>query len=794
MIVTKNWLKEFVNLDGVEAKQIADAFTFSGFEIENYKDRSEKLNHVVVGKIEKIIKHPNADKLLICSISDGKQIHQIITHATNMKEGDLVPVALEGADLANGVKIKPTNMRGVDSCGMMCAGEELGIDNSVYQGAETDGIMIIDPNDASVGQPVASFLGLDDVVFDVNVLANRPDCQSVMGLAKELACALDRKFVYNQEQIDYVESTMPFSIENVCDDCLYYVAKIVKDVKIQPSPKWMQNRLKSVGINPINNVVDISNYVLWETGQPMHAYDYKMIDGNKIIVRHAKDGETAKLLNEQEYKLNENNIVITSENNILGLAGVMGGSDFSINDNTTDIVLESATFKKESIRKTARGFGLRTDASARYEKGVEPVSCEIGLTRALSLFKKLGIGKIEKTTYRSAELSFENKIKTFDYSRIISWLGIDIPADKSLEILNKLDIKSSTSGNCLKCEIPAIRTDINNFSDIAEEIIRYYGINKVPSSNSYHSANISGGYEKIVKKTIEIKDVMLATGASEVKTFGFYNPENLNKVEIAENSELRTKIVKIRNPLNVYLSVMRTEMLSSLLEVVKYNLNHKNNDFSIFEIGKTFFAKSENEIPEERNVLAYMSAEEKTDFYAVKSIVELLALKLGLSFSYKQIKVEGLHPNIAAEIIWANKKVGAIGKVHPRVLNNFEINKDIFYFELYIDVFPDKKVKKVKPPAKYPCSVRDLAVVVDENTPVGNLIEQVKKSAGDVCEDVELFDVYTGKQVAAGEKSVAVKLVFRKLDGTLEQAEINEKVDKVLNDLNLKFGAKLREL
>ncbi len=799
MIVTLKWLKEFVDLNGFSAQQIADAFTFCGFEMETFKDLSEKLNHVVVGQIKKIEKHPNADKLLICQISDGEKLHQIITHATNMKEGDFVPMALEGADLANGVKIKPTNMRGVDSCGMMCAGEELGIDNSVYKGAETDGIMILDAKDCFAGQPIAQVLGMDDVVFDVNVLANRPDCQSVFGLAKELACALKRP--YKGLKLDYntVKENLPLKVDVQTENCPYYSAQVIKNVKLGPSPKWMQERLRSVGIKVINNVVDITNYVLWEVGQPLHAFDYKQIEGQKIVVRQAKEGETLKLLNDEELKLSSNNMVIANEKQAMALAGVMGGKGFSISENTCDVVLESATFKKENIRKTSRSFGIRTDSSGRYERGVEEISCDLGLKRALSLFAELNIGEIVEQKQENKKPDVSSKIIEVNYNRIQNWLGTEIPVQDAINILKNLDINATEKGDILCCEVPAIRSDVQNFSDIAEEIIRFWGFDTMPCVACENTQSISGGYEKAVAYNMNVRNLMVATGAFEVNTYSFISPEELNKLQIQKQTTLQQKQVKIRNPLGLDVSVMRTQMLSSMLKVLSYNEAHKNEDVSIFEIGKVFFNINENTIPEEREILAFVTNSKNYDFFYVKSIVSMLAEKLGLNFSYEKANSstnslsDAFHPNICGNILWANKVVGIIGKIHPLVCENFNISKNSYYFELDLTNFPAKKVKKAVEAAKYPSSIRDLAFIVDENVSVGEIMLEAKKSAGNLCESIEFFDVYQGSQVESGKKSVAIKLVFRKKDGTLTQEEVNTQIQNVLAHMQQKLNAKLRE-
>ena len=791
MIVTLKWLQDYVDLEGVSIEDIEKAFTFSGFEIESYTDLSKNLKNVVVGKITDIKKHENADKLLVCSLFDGKNTYQIVTHATNMKVGDLVPVALVGANLANGVQIKPVNMRGVESCGMMCAGEELGIDNSVYDGAETDGIMILNPKDCSVGEEMAKVLGFDDVIFDVNVLANRPDCQSVIGLAKELSCALNREFKMPNLEFPQTREITPISAESQTENCPYVKVQLVKSVTIKPSPKWMQKRLMLYGIKPINIIVDITNYVLLEMGQPLHAYDLKSIKGDKLIVRQAKKGEEITLLNDKKCILDENHVVIANSEQPIGLAGIMGGGNFSITNETKDIVIESATLKKENIRKTAHHFGLQTDASARYQRGVEPVSCEMGLQRALYLISELQCGAVAGACFTNTNIKFERQVKKFDYNRILSWLGVDIPVDKSIEILNKLDIKTHQEGNNLVCEIPVIRTDIENFSDIAEEIIRFYGFDKMSNTYNNNTQSIAGGYEQIVELEKTVKQLMTISGASEVKTFTLIGDDDVLKLSIDKNDDLFTKQIKISNPLNAYMSVLRTQMLTSMLGAVKYNLNHKNKNFALYEVGKVFV--NENDNLTEREILSFITIEKGKDFFSVKSITEMLAEKLGVTFSYSQEKNIGLHPNISANIMIGKQKVGIIGKINPRITNNFEIKDDVFYFEIELKNLPAKKVKKVKEPAKFPSSSRDLAFVVDADIPVGNILEQMRKAGGNICENVELFDVYQSEQLGTNKKSVAFSLTFRRKDATLTQEEVNSQIQTIIDALGQKFDAKLRE-
>ena len=791
MIVTLNWLKEFVELDDISIKEIVDAFTFAGFEVESVKNMAEKFDYVVVGQIDKIKKHPNADKLQVCSINVGKKENlQIITGATNVFEGAYIPVALDGADLPNGVKIKTSNMRGLDSCGMLCSGEELCINNSVYNGAEVDGIMILDEKDGKIGTPFAQILGLDDVILDVKVLANRPDCQSVVGLAKELSVMLNRPFKKPDLNFGTTNENLEFYLESETENCPFFIAKAIKNIKIKESPKWLQNRLISAGMTPKNNIVDITNYVLLEMGQPLHAYDYEQLNGKTLIARNAVDNEKIQILSGDEIELNNSMTVIADSEKPVGLAGIMGGKDYSISDNTTTVILEAATFKRENIRRTSRSLGISSDACIRYGRGVEPISCVMGLKRALNLIEQMQVGDICEKTYKNINLKEDLNIITFNYSKVEKLLGISIPLEKSIQILNNLDIKTKVDNNLITCEIPLIRSDIETSADIIEEIARIYGFEHFVSTHNEKTTPLAGSYEKPVALKNMLDDIMQTTTAHEVKTFTFISPNNYNKLLLKEDNILRDA-VKITNPISYDYSVMRTQMLSSLLEIIGYNQSRKNSDYAIYEVGKVFVPK-QNVLPIENNVLAYATIENNADFFYVKSITEMLANKLGLTFTYQPNNIEFYHPHISANIVIGNMVVGTIGKVHPTVAKNYEINNDIYYFEIYTEKLPPKKVKKIKQSPKYPSSTRDLAIVVNKDVLVGDLMKSIQKSAGKLCEEIQFFDIYTGEQIGANEKSVAFRLIFRKADSTLKQEEVNESVNSILSDLSKKYNAKLR--
>ncbi len=792
MIVTLNWLKDFVNLDDKTPQQIAEAFTFAGFEVDEIIEKSKGMERVFVGKIEKIVKHPNADKLQICYIDLGNEKTQIITAAKNVFEGAFVPCALDGADLPNGVKITTSDMRGEKSCGMLCSGEELLIDNTVYPGAETDGIMILNEKDCYIGQNIANVIGYDDVVFDISVLSNRPDCQSVMGLAKELSVVFNREFKKPNISYDRAETDLPLTVENQTENCLYILGQVVTDVKIQPSPLWVQKRLKSVGLNSINNIVDLTNYVLWEIGQPMHAFDYSKLKGNSLIVRQAKENDGVLALDDNEYMLNNSNMVIADNSNVISIAGVKGGKEYSISSDTKNIVLEVASFKKESIRKTSRLIGLRTDASSRYERGVEPISCEIGLDRILSLIQEFKIGKICKTKHIPTKIEFSKRTIKFNLSKIKSLLGIEIPQEDIKRILLGLDIENEIKNNEINCKIPLIRADLQLPEDVIAEIIRIFGYEKINSTNGESQKCTTGGYDLKSKTEKTFREIMIQTSAYEVKTFTFVSPQNLDKLLIEADSPLRKQSI-IKNALSFEYSAMRSEMLSSLLQTISFNEHHKTTDFSIYEIGKIFELSSDSMLPLEHNILAYITCEKNANFFTIKSVTEMIASKLNLTFNYQKSVIGYMHPNISAEILIGNIVIGKIGKIHPTVAKNFDINADLYYFELYLEKIPEKKIKKIKPLPKFPSSTRDLAIIVDEDVAVDSILKTVKKFAGKDCENIEFFDVYTGNQVEKGKKSVAIRLVFRKSDGTLTQDEVNNYIEKVLDELGKNYKAKLRE-
>lgn len=803
MKVSYNWLNDFVDLNGVSVSDLAEKMTNSGFEVEEIIYQNKFLHDVYVGKITKIERHPNADKLVVCQVDlNGKNV-QIITSATNVFEGALVPVSLEGADLANGVKIKPTSMRGVSSDGMFCSGEELGIDEHYIEGAGVNGILIL-PKDFKVGRKIEDALMLNDVTFDVNVTPNRPDCNSVVGIAREICAMFGKKFKNADVSYKTVGGNVKdyVNVEVLTKNCPRYMASYIKNIKLDRSPLWMRSRLNAVGIKPINNMVDITNYVLVEQGQPMHAFDYKYLDGHKIIVRQAKKGEQIEVLNGNTYNLDESVMVIADKDKPVVIAGVIGGTNSCINDETTETVFECAVFDLKSVRLTAKKFGLRTDSSARYEKGVNINSPSNALKRALHLVCQLGCGEIVDGLIDVVDSQYKlekSEVLSLSYSRVCKILGIDIPKTKVLEILNGLDIKSTIEGDVLKCQPPYIREDIKNENDIAEEVIRIYGYgvyNDVEGVAFENSATTIGQYEPRLVMENNFKNVLVDYGFYETLNYSLYSASACDKLLIPEGDE-RRNVIKIANPISEDLSTARTVMAHALLLDIAYNLSVGNKDLRFFEVGKVYLPKSLplTELPIENNRLSIAVCEENFDFFKLKGIVENILVLTSVEYKLERSTEPYMHSGVSADIISKDgKKIGTFGKLHKKVLKNYDINQDVYYGELdcdYLASLPEKKYE-TKEISKYQAVERDIAVVVDEKVTNEELVSAIKSACGKIFYDVQLFDVYRNAVLGQNKKSMAYKITFMSDEKTLTGDEISVAVNKVLKSLEFRYGAKLR--
>ncbi len=803
MKVSYNWLKDFVDLSDVTAEETAEKLTVSGFEVEDIIYQNRYLHDVYVGKITKIERHPNADKLVVCQVDLNWKKVQIITSATNVFEGALVPVSLDGADLANGVKIKPSAMRGVLSDGMFCSGEELGIDENYFEGAGVNGILIL-PKDFVAGQKIEDALMLTDVVFDINVTPNRPDCNSVVGIAREVCAIFGKKFkdintsykTVGGNVSDYIKVSVNTS------NCPRYMASYIKNIKLERSPLWIRSRLQAVGIKPINNMVDITNYVLVEQGQPMHAFDYKYIDGHQINVRQAKAGEKIEVLNGNTYNLDDDVMVIADKNKPVVIAGVIGGTNSCINAQTTETVFECAVFDLKSVRLTAKKFGLRTDSSARYEKGVNINSPSFALKRALHLVCELGCGDIVDgivdVVNTKAKLEHSDEL-TLSYSKVIKILGVDVPKERMLQILNDLGIKSTISGDVLKCVPPYLREDVKNENDIAEEVIRIYGYdvyNNVEGVAFENSATTIGQFHPRLVMENTLKNVLVDNGFYETLNYSLYTASACDKLLISEDDE-RRKVIKIANPISEDLSTVRTVMAHALMLDIAYNLSVGNKDLRFFETGRVYIPKELpiKELPVENNRISFAVCENGYDFFKLKSVVENVLMLTSLDYQIKRSTEPFLHSGVSADIFAKDgKKVGYFGKIHKTILKNYDISQDVYYAELdcdYLASLPERKYE-TKEVSKYQAVERDIAVVVDEKVSNAELISAIKSACGKIFYDVQLFDVYRNAVIGNDKKSLAYKIVFMSDEKTLTSDEINAAVNKVLKSLEFRYGAKLR--
>ncbi|MBO5215103.1 MAG: phenylalanine--tRNA ligase subunit beta [Clostridia bacterium] len=787
-----NWLKDYVDID-IEPKALADKLLGIGFEVEEIIYTGENIENVKVGQIVNIEKHPDADKLQVCTVNMGNETIIIVTAATNVAVGDKVPVALDDSHLPTGKHILASPLRGVMSYGMFCSGSELMIDDSVIEGAEVNGILIL-PADTVIGQDIKETLGLNEYVFDISIPANRPDCQSVYGLSREIAALFGQ--VAKKPSLEYTayksDLTIPQAKISNKELCSLYTGRLITDIKIEPSPKWMRDRLRNVGIRAINNIVDITNYVLMEIGQPLHAFDVSFID-EYIDVRRAKNGEKIVALDGKEYSLNEKMLVIADKNKALAIAGVMGGEYSGINDETKVCFLEAARFAKENIRATSRAIGLRSDSSARYEKGVDWNSVELGRERALALFAQLGAGKVTDLSTGDGVQKPEIKVITTTSDRINDLFGIVVEQEKMVETLTSLEFEVEEKGNTLVCKVPLFREDIDNYTDLAEEIIRFYGYDSLTEDFIKDAQPTVGGMTVRQKNIASIKNTMVALGAYECFTYSFINQKQYDLLCYAENAPERNTI-RIINPLSEEFSVMRTQLVGSLLDSVYTNQSRKNGDFRGFEIAKAYIPKSlpVTELPYENDTLCIVYTGKEESFYTIKYGVEKV-LDGRVDYSIVRTSAPYLHPGIGADLVCDGKVFGSFGKIHPTVADNYGISADVYVAQIDLSGFIniEKDLVPFKSLPKFPLVDRDLAVIVKDEYTVGEMIECIK-SAHPLCYTVKLFDIYKGEQIESGYKSVAFSLKLRSDEKTLVDAQIQECMNAVMDALNKKFGAKLR--
>ncbi len=797
MKISYNFLKDFVDIN-VSPEELAEKLSTSGFEVEEVIYQNEHLHDVYVGKITKMEKHKEADKLQVCTVDVGNKVVQIITSATNVFEGAVVPVSLEGADLCNGVKIKPTNFRGVESDGMFCSGEELGIDENYIEGGGVNGILIL-PKSLKIGEKIEDALLLNDVVFDINITPNRPDCNSVIGIAREISA------IYNlpMKEIDYSFNTCGenvndyISVDVKTKKCQRYMAAYIKDLKLTRSPLWMRSRLFACGIKPINTIVDITNYILLEQGQPMHAFEYKHLSGKKIIVRDAKKGEKIAVLNGNTYELDENDMVIADNEKPVVIAGVIGGVNSCVEPNTTETVFECAVFDLKSVRLTSRKIGVSTDSSLRYSKGVYVDTPICALKRALHLVDKLGAGKIVNGIIDKCSVKTKKRSFTVSMSRVDRILGVKIERDRVLQILNSLGLNATLTNDTLHVESPYYREDIECENDIAEELIRIYGYdvyNNLEGEAFENSSVTIGAYEPRLVFENNLKNELVDFGFYETLNYSLYSSTACEKLLI--NDE-RKNVIKIANPISEELSTVRTVMAHALLLDIKFNLSVGNKDLRFFEVGRVYLPKSLplTELPVENNRLSIAVCEDGYNFFMLKNVVENLLITTPLNYKLVRSTEPYLHSGMSADIIADDdKKVGYFGKIHPKVLKNYDISHDVYYAELDTDYLSSLKEKtySVKEVSKFAEVERDIAVVVDEDVTNEQISSAIKSACGKLFNGVTLFDVYRSDSLGENKKSLAYKIHLLNEEKTMTADEINAVINKVLKSLEYRYKAKLR--
>ncbi len=796
MKISLNQLKSYVDIN-VPVNELCDRMVMAGFEVESIECQGDNLVNVVVAKIEEIKPHENSDHLQICqmNIGTGENI-QIVTGAQNIKVGDLVPAALNNSILPNGMNIKAGKLRGVDSNGMLCSGEELCLSEEDYEGAGVHGILILKDN-LTVGTDMRDVLGLDDYIIDFKITANRPDCNCFLGVAKEIGVVLGTEFkapvpeykTVGGDINDYIK----IDVENY-DLCPRYIGRVVKNLRIKESPDWMKKALIASGMRPINNIVDITNFVMLETGNPMHAFDYNRLEGKHIIVRNAKQGESITTLDGKQYDLNPDMLVIADGQNPSCLAGIMGGLESEITDDTKDLFLESAKFKRDNIRHTGRALGIRTEASGRFEKGIDIINTHYAAERALQLIYELDAGDIiEGEIDRNAGLP-EDRIITVSTDRIMELIGVSVDDKTIVKILNSLCLPTTIDGNIITCRVPSIRDDIEGRADLAEEIMRIYGYDHIVGTPM--RADIMRGKKLPQRiKTDAIKSLLCSLGCNEITTYSFIGSKAIDTLNLAEDDERRNPVTLL-NPLGDEYSTMRNQLITSMLSVVSTNYNRKITDARFFEIDKRFIPKAMpvTEQPLELPTLCLGFYGKEEDFFTLKGAVEEIMKLMGAHTEYVRSSEPYLHPGRQATVLANNKPAGVLGEVHPDVTAKYDISARVYVAEIKLDeLFKINKKKTVyKPLPKYPAVERDFAFLCDKDIAIGTLEKAIISGSNRLCERIELFDVYEGSQIPEGKKSVAFSVWLRSADSTLSDEQIETVTNNILKKLEA-AGAQLRK-
>ena len=812
MKVPFSWLKDYVDIE-VSAEELAEKLFSCGFEVEEIIYLGEKINRVVVGEVKALTPHPDSDHMQICVVDCGEEYGrelQIVTGAPNVYVGMKTPCALDGSTVVESdprqleknpdavKKIKKGKLRGVESCGMLCSGEELGINDDYYDGAEVNGLLDL-AKDAPVGEDIKKIVGLDDWIFDISITANRPDCQSVLGIAREIAAVLCKPL--KAPDISYTAkktNAAPITVEVLAPDlCPRYVGHYVENVQGGKTPAWMRKRLALSGIRSISPIVDITNFVLLEIGQPMHAFDADEIGGRKIVVRRATEGEKIITLDEKEFTLNPENLVICDGNKPVALAGIMGGLNSEIKDSTKNVYFESAKFARDSVRKTARALGQSSDASSRFEKGVDAYTNGFGMARALHLIEELGCGVVTDVCADVCAADLTERTMTASVAKINALLGIEVPNDEILAIVSRLQFRPQIDGDTLTVVVPGYRDDVDGYPDLAEEIIRMYGYDHLVPTFLEKASVTGGGLTDEQKKEMHVKTLMKTQGYYEAYNYSFYSPKDLDLMRIPEDGAERNA-VRILNPISEELSIMRTFLAPSMLGNAVRNIRRGNDEGREFEIANIYLPRNTaaSEQPEERKHLVFAIWGAKCDFFDIKGTVEALAETFHLPLTYERAQKPYLHPGVSASVLLGKTVVGEIGELDPAIALSLGLDKKVYLGELDLCALSeemDDGIRYTNLP-KFPAMQRDLALIVDEKLTCGE-IEEVLLHSCKYLTKATLFDVYRGGQLPEGKKSMAFTLTFTP-DAQAEKAFTPENLDgfvkKILGNLKFKLGIELR--
>ena len=805
MRVSYKWLQEFVEID-IPPQEMADRLTLAGIAVEGVTELGKGIEKVLTGRIEAISPHPNADKLVVTSVNTGGEKLQIITAATNVRVGDVIPVAVEGARLASGLVIKRAKLRGVESRGMMCSGQELGIDQKTMSSDQAHGIMILPPG-TPLGVDAKELLGLNDFILELDLTPNRGDCLSILGVAREVAALLGRPFrpvlLAFSETGEKIEGQVRVDIEAV-DLCRRFVGRLMKNVRVGRSPLWMQQRLRSAGIRPISNIVDVTNYVMLELGQPMHAFDYDLLQDGHIIVRRAREGEKLVSLDGVERALTPDMLAITDPSGPVGIAGVMGGLATEVTEKTESVLLEAAYFHPISIRKTSKALGLRSEASLRFEKGIDIGGCARAADRAAQLIIEMGAGEAVAGAVDAYPAPVADRVVSLRPARAARTLGVEVSGEAASQILTSLQFKVQDAGEELLVTVPTHRVDVNLEVDLIEEIARMHGYDRVPATLPY-GPSTQGLKTREQSFATRIRDLLARSGLYEVVTYSFTHPRVFGQMNLPEDSPLRNT-VKVMNPLSEEHSVMRTLMLPGLLEVLARNYNRRVQNGGVFEIGRVFYPQGEGCLPEERPVLSaaamgsvpgsWNAATRELDFYFLKGVLEALFCALGTApVTFRRETADpSFHPGRTAVLEAGGVKLGVLGELHPDVLEQFELPERVVALEIDLSRLLAVSGRPVaySPLPRFPGIERDLAVLIKQDTPAAEIDETIRSAGGELLRSVSLFDIYRGEQVPEGYQSMAFSLKFMADDRTLTDAEVGERIKAISEALSRRFGAELR--